>query len=94
MNHENNPIDKVPHYRGLGHRRGSAPTLTADQCAEIMKWAEENHGGKLVPFIALCHLSARRGDLFSFGASGALRAQRLVLFSDFWDVSDVRDGRR
>jgi hypothetical protein len=59
-----NPIDKVPHYRGLGHRRGSAPTLTADQCAEIMKWAEENHGGKLVPFIALCLFAGIRPDLY------------------------------
>ena len=59
-----NPIDKVPHYRGLGHRRGSAPTLTADQCAEIMKWAEENHGGKLVPFVALCLFAGIRPDLY------------------------------
>jgi hypothetical protein len=59
-----NPIDKVPHHRGLGHRRGSAPTLTADQCAEIMTWAEENHGGKLVPFIALCLFAGIRPDLY------------------------------
>ena len=59
-----NPIDKVPHYRGLGHRRGSAPTLTADQCAEIMKWAEENYDGKLVPFIALCLFAGIRPDLY------------------------------
>jgi len=59
-----NPIDKVPHYRGLGHRRGSAPTLTAEQCAEIMKWAEENHEGKLVPFIALCLFAGIRPDLY------------------------------
>jgi len=24
-----NPIEKVPHFRGIGHRRGSAPTLRA-----------------------------------------------------------------
>lgn len=59
-----NPIDKVPHYRGLGHRRGSAPTLTADQCVEIMKWAEENDNGKLVPFIALCLFAGIRPDLY------------------------------
>jgi integrase len=59
-----NPIDKVPHYRGLGHRRGSAPTLTVDQCAEIMKWAEENYDGKLVPFIALCLFAGIRPDLY------------------------------
>jgi hypothetical protein len=59
-----NPIDKVPHHRGLGHRRGSAATLTADQCAEIMKWAEENDGGALVPFIALCLFAGIRPDLY------------------------------
>lgn len=59
-----NPIDRVPYYRGIGHRRGSAPTLTADQCAEIMQWAEENHGGALVPFIALCLFAGIRPDLY------------------------------
>jgi integrase len=59
-----NPIDRVPHYRGIGHRRGSAPTLTALQCAEIMQWAEENHGGALVPFIALCLFAGIRPDLY------------------------------
>jgi integrase len=59
-----NPIDKVPHYRGLGHRRGSAPTLTAERCAEIMRWAEETHGGKLVPFVALCLFAGIRPDLY------------------------------
>ena len=59
-----NPIDRVPHYRGIGHRRGSAPTLTAEQCAEIMQWAEENHGGALVPFIALCLFAGIRPDLY------------------------------
>ena len=59
-----NPIDRVPHYRGIGHRRGSAPTLTAEQCAEIMQWAEENHGGALVPFVALCLFAGIRPDLY------------------------------
>jgi integrase len=59
-----NPIDKVPHFRGVGHRRGSAPTLTAQQCAEIMQWAEENHGGALVPFVALCLFAGIRPDLY------------------------------
>jgi hypothetical protein len=58
------PIDKVPHHRGLGHRRGSAPTLTADQCVEIMRWAENNHGGALVPFIVLCLFAGIRPDLY------------------------------
>ena len=59
-----NPIDKVPHFRGIGHRRGSAPTLTADRCAEIMEWAETNHGGVLVPFVALCLFAGIRPDLY------------------------------
>lgn len=29
-----------------------------------MKWAEENHGGKLVPFIALCLFAGIRPDLY------------------------------
>ena len=59
-----NPIDKVPHFRGIGHRRGSAPTLTAEQCAEIMKWAEKEHQGALVPFVALCLFAGIRPDLY------------------------------
>jgi hypothetical protein len=58
------PIHKVPYYRGIGHRRGSAPTLTAAQCAEIMEWAETNHDGALVPFIALCLFAGIRPDLY------------------------------
>ncbi|ATC63128.1 hypothetical protein CMV30_03685 [Nibricoccus aquaticus] len=59
-----NIIDKVPHFRGVGHRRGSAPTLTASQCAEIMEWAEANAGGGLVPFITLCLFAGIRPDLY------------------------------
>jgi hypothetical protein len=56
------PIDKVPHFRGVGHRRGSAPTLSAAQCAEIMDWAENERQGVLVPFIALCLFAGIRPD--------------------------------
>lgn len=59
-----NVITKVPHFRGVGHRRGSAPTLTAKQCADIMTWAEENHDGALVPFIVLCLFAGIRPDLY------------------------------
>ncbi len=58
------PIDKVPYFRGIGHRRGSAPALTAEQCAEIMEWAQKNHHGALVPFIALCLFAGIRPDLY------------------------------
>ena len=57
-----NPIDKVPHFRGVGHRRGSAPTLSAAQCGEIMEWAENERQGALVPFIALCLFAGIRPD--------------------------------
>ncbi len=59
-----NVIDKVPHHRGVGHRRGSAPTLTAEQCTEIMEWAEMYYSGALVPFIALCLFAGIRPDLY------------------------------
>jgi hypothetical protein len=59
-----NPIARVPHHRGLGHRRGSAQTLTAERCAEIMRWAEDNHNGALVPFIVLCLFAGIRPDLY------------------------------
>jgi integrase len=57
-----NPIDRVPHFRGIGHRRGSAPTLSASQCAEIMEWAENESHGALIPFIALCLFAGIRPD--------------------------------
>lgn len=59
-----NPIEKVPHFRGVGHRRGSAATLTAAQCADLMRWAENNDGGALVPFVALCLFAGIRPDLY------------------------------
>ena len=59
-----NPIDKVAHFRGIGHRRGSAPTLTAEQCSEIMAWAENEHEGALVPFVTLCLFAGIRPDLY------------------------------
>ena len=59
-----NVITKVPYFRGVGHRRGSAPTLNAKQCADIMAWAEDNHGGALVPFISLCLFAGIRPDLY------------------------------
>ena len=59
-----NAIEKIEYYRGIGHRFGSAPTLSATQCAEIMDWAETEHGGRLVPFIALCLFAGIRPDLY------------------------------
>jgi integrase len=48
-----NPIEKVPYHR-IAHRRGSANTFTAKQAADLMAYVETYHGGKLVPFFALC----------------------------------------
>ena len=59
-----NVVEKIAHYRGIGHRRGSAPSLSGAQCAEIMEWAENEHGGVLVPFIALCLFAGIRPDLY------------------------------
>jgi len=59
-----NAVEKIAHYRGIGHRRGSAPTLNTTQCAEIMEWAEKEHDGVLVPFIALCLFVGIRPDLY------------------------------
>lgn len=59
-----NVITKVPHFRGVGYRRGSAPALSAPQCAEIMLWAEDTNGGALVPFVALCLFAGIRPDLY------------------------------
>jgi integrase len=73
-----NVIIKVLHFRGVGHRRGSAPTLTADQCAEIMEWAETNHGGVLVPFIVVCLFAGIRPDLYE-GEISKLEPQHVRL---------------
>lgn len=59
-----NVITKVPHFRGVGHRRGSAPTLTAKQCADLMLWIEDHYDGALVPFVALCLFAGIRPDLY------------------------------
>jgi integrase len=58
------PIDKVPYFRAIGHRRGSALTLTAEQCADIVEWAENNYDGALVPFVALCLFAGIRPDFY------------------------------
>jgi len=73
-----NPIDKVPHHRGLGHRRGSASSLSAERCAEIMLWAEDNYEGRLVPFIALCLFAGIRPDLYE-GEISKLEPQHVRL---------------
>jgi hypothetical protein len=73
-----NPIDRVPHFRGVGHRRGSAVTLTAARCAEIMRWAEARAEGTLVPFVALCLFAGIRPDLY-VGEISKLRPEHVRL---------------
>ena len=91
-----NPIEKIAHYRGIGHRRGSAPTLSADRCAEIMAWAEQNHDGALVPFIALCLFAGIRPDLYQ-GEISKLKPEHVRLDTGVItiepDVSKVRMKR-
>jgi integrase len=48
-----NPIEKIAYHR-IAHRRGSAPTLTAERAQELMTYVEGYRGGALVPFFALC----------------------------------------
>ncbi len=91
-----NVIEKVPYFRGVGHQRGSAPTLTAAQCAGIMEWAETNHGGALVPFIALCLFAGIRPDLYQ-GEISKLKPEHVRLDTGVIlvepDVSKVRMKR-
>ena len=91
-----NPIDKIPHFRGVGHRRGSAPTLSAAKCAEIMEWAENERQGAVVPFIALCLFAGIRPDPY-VGEISKLEAKhvrldtRVILIEP--EVSKVRMKR-
>ncbi|MBI5688608.1 MAG: site-specific integrase [Verrucomicrobia bacterium] len=48
-----NPIEKMAYHR-IAHRRGSAKTLSVEQCRELMEFVEAHEGGRLVPFFALC----------------------------------------
>ena len=48
-----NPTERMPHFR-IAHRRGSAVTLNAGQCAELMAEVEAVADGVLVPYFALC----------------------------------------
>ena len=56
-----NPIAKVPHYK-IAHRRGTAPTLTAEKSAALMDYVENYRGGILAPFYALALFAGVRPD--------------------------------
>lgn len=91
-----NVIEKVPFYRGIGHRRGSAKTLTAEECAEMMEWVETRQGGVLVPFAALCLFAGVRPDLYE-GEISKLQPEHVRLDTGVIliepDVSKVRMKR-
>lgn len=59
-----NPIEKTPYHR-IRHRRGSAVTITADQTAKLMAYAETYRGGILVPYFALCLFAGIRPCVLS-----------------------------
>jgi len=72
-----NPLAKLPHYR-IAHRRGSAVTLTAQQCTELMAHVETVADGKLVPFFALCLFAGIRPSLRD-GEIAKLRPEHIRL---------------
>ena len=47
-----NPVEKIPHHR-IAHRRGSAKTISAEQCEKLMHHVETINGGEMVPYFAL-----------------------------------------
>ena len=57
-----NPLAKIPHYR-IAHRRGSAVTMSAQQCIELMAHVETVAEGRLVPYFALCLFAGIRPSL-------------------------------
>lgn len=74
---DRNPLAKLPHFK-IAHRRGSAVTLTAHQCAELMAHVETVAEGKLVPFFALCLFAGIRPSLRD-GEIAKLRPEHIRL---------------
>ncbi len=48
-----NPVERTVQHR-IAHRRGSAETLTTEQAAELLSYAEKYKGGVMVPYFVLC----------------------------------------
>lgn len=59
-----NPIEKTPYHR-IRHRRGSAVTITADQTAKLMAYAETYRSGIPAPYFALCLFAGIRPCVLS-----------------------------
>lgn len=72
-----NPVEKIPHFR-IAHRRGSAVTLTATQCAELMEHIETVADGVLVPCFAVCLFAGIRPSVRD-GEIAKLQAQHIRL---------------
>jgi len=72
-----NPLEKVPHLR-IGHRRGSAKTLTAEQCEKLMRYIETFEGGVFVPYFCLCLFAGIRPSI-EVGEISKLRPESVHL---------------
>ena len=72
-----NPLEKVPHLR-IGHRRGSAKTLTAEQCEKLMRYIETFEGGVFVPYFCLCLFAGIRPSIL-VGEISKLRPESIHL---------------
>ena len=90
-----NPIEKVRHYR-IAHRRGSAKTMTAEQCRDLMAYVEEFEGGRLVPYFALCLFAGirpcvRNGEILKLKATDVRLDTGIILIEP--EVSKVKMKR-
>ena len=72
-----NPLEKVPHLR-IGHRRGSAKTLTAEKCEKLMRYIETFEGGVFVPYFCLCLFAGIRPSIL-VGEISKLRPESIHL---------------
>ncbi len=91
-----NPIEKMPYHR-IAHRRGSAKTLSIDECRELMAFVEKHEGGRLVPFFALCLFAGirpcvRGGEILKLKAADVRLDTGVIHIEP--EVSKVRMKRR
>jgi integrase len=90
-----NPVEKIPHHR-IAHRRGSAKTLSAAQCRDLMAFVETYEGGCLVPFFALCLFAGirpcvRKGEILKLKSEDVRLDTGTILVEP--EVSKVRTKR-
>lgn len=91
-----NPILKVPHFR-MRRKRGCARTLSIEQVRAVMEYAENHHGGALVPYFALCLFAGIRPGV-PLGEITRLKPEMVDLDAGVInisaDVSKVREPRK